>query len=251
MLVTRIATILMVFFLISCDEDSVEPITEEVRFQGILLDAKTGDPIPDIDIRFFEELGCVAIFGDQNTTTDNAGLFEIIYTREMDTLQAAAVSFDVELTYTSYSINIADPFIYLEEMKLGDLDIRPNRDENLQPTGETITIRGKKMGSVIVYARDESIDNELTIFDTNLALVEDFVPGKFTSNFGSPSTDIAARDDIAQYALEEGRLYNLEISIREGDSYEDIDNWPVVKTVLFENISADFREVIELEEIVY
>ncbi len=248
---------LMAILFVACGDDEEDEMARPApppgifMFRGAVIDVETNQPMADIEVGFFEELGCQAIFGQQFVQTAQDGRFLVEYRRELDTLLAAAESFDVDTSYTSFSINVRDAFLPLVEMTQGEMEVRPARDERLVGNGPPITFRVKKIGGVKVFVKDESIDNELVIFDVNLDYTEDFIPGNFTSNFGSPSAEIATLDELAQYGLDAGRSYNLEISIREGDSYENLEEWPVVKTVLFENISADFREVIELEEIVY
>ncbi|MEQ9299408.1 MAG: hypothetical protein RIF33_12625 [Cyclobacteriaceae bacterium] len=183
--------------------------------------------------------------------TGSDGRFMVEYRRELDTLLASADFFDVDSSYTSYSLNVQDPFLPLVEMTQGGMEVQPSRDKNLRGNGPPITLKVKKVEYVTVKVRDESIDNALVVFDINLDLIQGFTLANITTNFGSPSADIASQQELTQFLLDDGKLYNLEITIKEGDSYENVDDWPVVKTVFFENISADFREVVELEEIVY
>ena len=253
------AILLLLTLAISCtscgdDDDEIampETPTGVFTFHGAVIDIATDQPMADVEVGFFEELGYSALLGQQSVQTAQDGRFLVEYRRELDTLLSAAEFFDLDTSYVSFSLNVRDPFLLLVEMTQGEMAVRPARDERLIGNGPPVTFRVKKIGAVKVFARDESIDNEFTVFDVNLNYAEDFIAGNITTNFGSPSTDIAALDELAEYALDEGRLYNLEILIREGASYENVNEWPVVKTVLFENISADFREVVELEEIVY
>lgn len=239
----------------ACGEDEemtrLQPPPGVFTFRGAVIDIETNLPMADVEVGFFEELGCSALFGQQATFTAEDGRYLIEYQRELDTLLAAADFFDVDTSYISFSLNVRDQFLPIVEMTQGEVEVRPARDESLVGNGPPITFVVKKIGGVKVFVKDESIDSELVIFDVNLAYVEDFVSGNFTSNFGSPSVEVAALDELTQYGLDAERAYNLEIAIREGDSFDNAEDWPVVKTVLFENISADFREVIELDEIVY
>lgn len=249
--------LLSAIFLGACGDDEEDemampaPPPGVFMFRGAVIDIETDQPIADVEVGFFEELGCQAIFGQQFVQTTQDGRFQVEYRRKLDTLLAAAEFFDVDTSYISFSLNVRDVFLPLVEMTQGQMEVRPARDERLVGNGPPITFRVKKIGGAKVFVKDESIDNEFVVFDVNLDYVEDFVPGNFTSNFGSSNADVATLDELTQYGLDAGRAYNLEIAIREGNSFDNVDDWPVVKTALFENISAEFREVIELEEIVY